>query len=243
MASFKELGDQLLVAMRMYTAELPVTDPQILYWLSVGMQMFQREALLVESWASLTRNSTTMLFDEPEDVFVPVRLTDSNGHDLLSKEFDELKRLQEQSSTGFMDSPYQRSKRVNYGGTGINGDNTMRLWARWNRSIYIWPDNGDTTLTLLYYPNLEAYSSVSTQWTPFFPLEVNFVTQYNSRALHPSLRPYERGVLYAACMEFLRMLPSPNYKVYEQLFYEEVNKAVMQKPLMATEVLRPYTII
>lgn len=241
-STFKDLGDEVLTELRLYTEKLPITTHMLMRYLTRGMQVLQREANIVEAAVGLTRADTATRFQEPEDVLVPMTLVDSEGFELIGQAFDQLQRQAERTTTGYLDSPYPRSARVNFGShRGINNDNTYRHWARWDGEIYLYPDLGDTALTYYYIPDVQAISPTSTQWSAWYQGgETVFENLYSTTQMSRAFLPYEQAIVNYAVMRILKSQTNPNYKVFETEFYADVERAKANRVLMYRDGVAEY---
>lgn len=246
-STFKNLGDDVLSEARIYTEKLVITDEILMRYMSRAVQVLQREAEIAEAIVTLVRTDTTLNFIEPDDVLRPAELIDSTGLKLIEQEWRQQQTQAERAKLGYLDSPYPTSSHIGmdsgYGVGSIGSDisgGTYRHYARYNRRIYLLPDTGDTSLTYYYIPDLKAISRNSAQWTAWYTSDAAFEAQYQQAELIAVFQPYEQAIVDYAVMRILRSQTSPNYKVYEQNFWSEVERAKANKPSLFRDAVAVY---
>lgn len=251
-STFKELGDDVLMYMSVYTEKLVITNEALMRFMTKGMSLLQREATVAETSIVLTRSDATTRFVLPDDVLFPTMLVDATGNEIINQEFDQLQRQAERATTGYLDSPYPRSERVRFdSGYGVGslgercfGRGTYRNYAIHDYEIYLLPDTGDTELTFYYVPNVEPISHTSTQWEDWYASNMaNFDALYASVGPVTAFQPYEDAIVKYAVSCLLKTQAGPNrqdYKVFEGEFWAEVKRAIDNKPVMYRDGVAEY---
>jgi hypothetical protein len=220
--------------------------------------MFQRETNYVETIVSIPRATTgtpavnAPWFQAPTDILEVIEVTDKNGYTLVSNSYIQFRRNQEVWSPNYWTStPAVYEYRLSGRNSGNIQDRSGRTWrpmadhqARLftildNRLIVHPDDITETALTMAYIPDLSAISSMSPAWNLWFPSS-NFMPLFISTGMMTELRPYEYGILNFAIAEFIRKQGSANFKFYEDIYRQEIQRAINNKPTLAKEMSRDY---
>ncbi len=239
MSTLRELYDDFTAAIRLYTEHLPVTEIVFLRYLSRGLQLFQRETELAEATLAISRDANGD-FTLPEWTARLVQVQDKDNVELLIQDYRQLERTRHVTSNRIPDTPLNYGRRVRYPGEGISGYASARLVTQYNRRLLLFPDLGDTVLRLYFIPAVQPFSSAGPQWTDFFPLASNFKAQFDTRRLAAEFHDYEKAMMDYAVAEFIKSAGNANYRVYEQSFWEEVERAKINKPVLFREGVADY---
>ena len=171
----------------------------------------------------------------------PINILNAEDRPLLIQQYDQYSRNVEKTvidvaatsrssdvAGGFLESPTDYDIPLPY----TTPTPYVTIWAR---TITMFPDDSSATLTIYYIPDIQAISSVSPQWTSWFPHNTNFETLFNTTTVHASLSQFEEAFLYWALADYIRSKGSANYKVFQQSYKEEVAWAVLNKPTLFKE--------
>ena len=239
MSSWKELYDDFKDQTQNYTEKVTVTENMFMRYISKGAQSFQRDTNYMESVAELARgrdqgNNEQEYFDVPYNLLIPIELQDSSGLTILPQSYGQFRRNIE---VGGRETPFDYT--IPFSPERANGD--IRIYTIFGRRLEVYPlYDTDTSVTLKYIPDLDAFSEVSQMWASFFPIETNFDHMFTNTGLPLDLRPYEDGILSYAISKFIKRQGNANYKVYEDEYRGHVKLAMENKPTLFTEGVRDY---
>lgn len=223
-STFKELNDDCKARVRLYTEKLVYTEDVFMRFFVEGLKIFQRETQLDESSAVLTRTIPAN-FQLPSDCFWVKGCKDVNGVSILMNSAEQFERSRQKSRDGEIvhldyDRVIQYSQR----------DYTQRrIFTVIDRELIVFPDKGDTTLTLWYIPFVESFSRASTQWAAWFVDDASFLTEFESTSLTEVFVPYEGALVQYVVAQLLKTESNPNYALAEKTFWEEIEMAKKNK--------------
>ncbi len=253
-STFAELFSDYQNAIKVYTEELDFTEIQFMRDFTRGMQKFQRETEYVQ-WAVWLNRDANGNFVLPQELLRIVEIRDDCGDIILGQEYNQFVRNVDKYTTGKLETPYdytiRTDKKVLYSSPNLlplavrNLPNTLpqfkeqRMWAVYNRIIFIFPPYNGNVLLLRYIPDIHAFSSNSPQWTAWFTGN-QFENLFRTSRVVDELAPYEDSFTKYAIMEYIRSKGSVNYRVFENEFWAEVERAKINKPLYFQEGVREY---
>lgn len=259
-STFAEIYSEFQDAVKIYTTKLDITPLSFMRRLSRGMRHFQRETEYIQAAIILPIDANN-LFTVPNDLNRIIELKDDNGYTIVPQQNNQFFRNQEHWLDGKLETPSDYSIRMqNYlrGQATFNPNRSLsrpgmsRMYTLYNRVITIYPDYGDTSLDLYYIPNIDAISQNSTQWVrdpanpgndplfDWYPITTQFDNRFRTSTLHPDIAPYEEAFLNYAIADYIKSQGSANYKVFEQVFLAEVERAKVNKPTYFKEGVRDY---
>lgn len=240
-STFKELYDEFKDAVKIYTEKLDITETAFVRLVSRGMQIFQRETEYIEKWARLSVIPNSENFPRPDDLLRIVELKDSAGLTLVSQGFVQFNRTQENMTVGILETPRDYSRHI----MGLHRPGLARIFTMFAQEIIIHPYQGDQYIDLYYIPNLHPMSEKSSQWnttdpntgqpTGWYPLNTRFEIMFHNAMINYVLQPYEYAFLNFAIAEYIKSQGNINYKVFEEMFYMEIEKAKFNKPILFKE--------
>lgn len=251
-SSFSELYSDYLDKIKGYVEQLDVTPQQFMRELTRGMQKFQRETEYVESRIQITATNGEFLI--PQDTLRILEVRDENGEYILGQSYDQFVRNIDRWPRGYLETPTDFTLRTLRSPKAIiplpNRQLSIidkmadiaqqRIWTAVVGRIIVYPNYTGTVLNVLYIPDIHAFSKNSPQWAAWFPESTNFDNLFNTAVINPILSPYEDCFVKYAIMEFIRSKGSANYKVFEKEFWDEVNRARINKPSYFHEAVSDY---
>lgn len=247
MSTFYELYGDFKDATKIYTEKLDVTELAFMRMLTRGVQTFQRETEYIETVATVLYNQTDQAFMVPTDFLRLVEIKDENYLTVLIQSHTQYTRNLELAPDYMQETPTDYGMRMR---GGEYRSERVRIANIYNRTIYIYPYQNDTKLYVWYIPDLHAISEASPQWNyntnnlpaGWYPVETNFQQKFQTTTINEVLAPYEDAFLAYAIASFIRSQGSANYKVYEEMFWNDVERAKMNKPDYFKEGVREYMI-
>lgn len=247
-STFAELYQDFKDAVKVYTEKLDVNEMSFMRRFSQAMQHFQRETELVEIYANIVQDITSLKLIAPFDLLRILEVRDCNNWRLLLQNPHQLSDNVEGIQLGKYDTPRSYSHRTynqsyemgatsNY--SGVYKD--ARMVTLYDRIFTIFPKlDTDISLQLWYIPDMHAISSSSAQWADWFPEEDNFLDQFYNTTLRAELAPYEFALLAWVKSDYIQSQGSKNYLVFENYYKTEVERAKLNKPNYVRELKRPY---
>lgn len=267
-STFKEMYDDFVDSVKVYTEEMDVTPVLFMRWLSKAIQKFQRETLYIESYAQLNYDVNNQLFRIPPDFMMTIELKDNFGVTILQQGFQQQNRNVELWEGGYLETPTDYGMRIagytaeRLPPTAINSrdrdliiEGMPRMYNIYNNILTIFPYYDDTILHLWYYPEIQVFSITSEQWSTYnpntgqydpnlplrwFPLNTQFPTMFTQSRLNPIISNYEEAFIDYAISRYLRSKGNANFRVFEQNFMEEVERAKLNKPVQEHEAVSEY---
>lgn len=259
-STFKEIYSDYQDQIKNYVEKLDVTPLSFMRQYTRGMQVFQRETEYFEKVVKIQRDTATSNFLAPDDFDRLIEAKDYNGKTLLYLDYTQFTRIAEKFDNGLLETPTDYSTRLiqtiaaidglygikgydRYDYLGQGQEQWTKIITMFDRVFYINDDDttNNTDITINYIPILEPISNSSSQWTAWQPLgEVNFTTAFNNFRLSPELINYEETFLNFAISRFLRSQGSVNYKVFDQEFWSDIKRAIINKPTKFKEGVRSY---
>lgn len=250
-SSFADLYSDYMDKIKAYVEQLDVTPQQFMRDLTRGMQKFQRETEYIEALVQLNRDANGK-FISPDDVLRILEIRDADGHYILPQAYDQFVRNIDKWETGYLETPSDFTLRTTYStfaplsynqrilpGSVPGGLKQQRIWALRATEILIFPEYTGSFIQLLYIPDIHAFSQSSSQWSAWFAAGA-FDNLFNGSVINPIIAPYEDAFVKYAIMEFIRAKGSANYRVYEQEFWVEVERAKVNKPIYNREMVADY---
>lgn len=251
-SSFAELYSDYIDKVKVYVEQLDVTPHQFMRELTRGMQKFQRETEYVESRTIIRKSNNEFLI--PQDTIRILEVRDENGEYVLSQHYDQFVRNVDRYPRGFLETPTDFVLRTT---RGTRRDIAMqnrqlpalrtfpspypqRLFTVVVGRIILYPPYDGNTLNVLYIPDIHAFSRVSPQWQAWFAQPDSFDTLFATAQINPILAPYEDAFVKYAIMEYIRSKGSANFRVFEQEFWQEVERAKINKPTYHREAVADY---
>ncbi len=239
-STFKELYDEFKDAVKIYTEKLDITETAFVRMLSRGMQIFQRETEYIEKWAEINVLPDSENFPLPDDVLRIIEMRDKNDLAFVMTEFTQFNRIRENIATGLIETPRDYTRHVYALRKGL-----ARIFTVYAQEILIHPYENDKSVKLYYIVNLHPMSEKSSQWntvdpitgtpTGWYPLNTRFETMFHNAMINYVLQPYEYAFLNFAIAEYIKSQGNINYKVFEEMFYVEIEKAKLNKPTLFKE--------
>jgi hypothetical protein len=249
-STFAELFSDFRESVISYTEKLDITERAFMRSYTRGMQNFQREVELVDGFSTLNRDIVDDVFYAPDDMLRMVALKDSSDKTILLQGHTQFQRDVELYPLGHQEAPAAYSQRLDRqpieltfstaDGIRTNVTKTARIATIWQNVITIYPDLDDLTLSLWYVPDIQAFSKNSSQWADFFLTEVAFDTEFQTASLTQRLAPYENTFLNYAIADYIRSKGSANYKVFEDWYLKDVERAKINKPTYNKGMTRSY---
>lgn len=260
-STFAEIYSEFQDAVKIYTTKLDFTPISFMRRISRGMRQFQRETEYLEAQATISPDANNN-FVIPDDLLRIVELKDANGFTLLSQQTNQYFRNQELWQDGYLETPSDYSMRMPgylqgqtaFGNRNTNRPYMHRLYTLYGRIINLQPNYGDTLLYCYYIPGIDAFSQASVQWVrdpanpgsdvnfDWFPYDTLFDTRFRTAKVHPTISPYEEAFLNFAIADYIKSQGSANYKVFEQVFLQEIERAKVNKPSYFKEGVRDWFI-
>ena len=239
MSTWRELHDDFRQRALVYTEKVPLTEPQVMRWLTRGMSDFQRRTKLVDATKTLTLASS---YDLGDDVLEIRTVIDSADTELLLVDYKQYKEALERGAYGkygFHETPQHFSWRRDYSSYGEWG--TMaRICTVWENKLLRYPEETDTTITIRYIKNLHPLSAASSQWTSWYPLSSAFPTRFAADEPPDQLRQHEDAFVDYALAEYLSSISNQNALYYKERYEKSLVEAVMLKPELLRESVAPY---
>jgi hypothetical protein len=246
-------------AIKEYTEKLDVTERMFMRTITRGMQIFQRETNYIERYVQLLPDVNGN-FNIPDDCILVNELRDDQQVKLLMQNYNQYARNVEKWDTGYLETPFDYTIRttLTYDDNSITNFlrdcacmadiGNMRLFAIWGRRIYIYPYKAFPNMYLRYIPDIHAFSDNSPQWnttdingnpTGWAPAN-RFDTMFRTTVMSPGFAPYEQAFVNYAIAQYIMAKGSANYRVYQKDFWEEIERAKLNKPLYFTEGVSDY---
>lgn len=249
-SSFAELYSDFQDKVKAYTEKLDITEFSFMRLYTRGMQTFQRETEYIEKTVDIQRGvpPDAPIFIVPDDM---LRIVDVRGltntacgvqeEIMLLQDYEQFIRNKDKWDGGYLETPTDYGMRIPYKRTVSAGrGNQIRLATIWQRELITFPEFEGDTLTIWYIPDIHAISNLSSQWASWFPYDTNFLNQFRSTTLNPSIAQFEKAFLDYAVSEYIQSKGSANYKVFEANFNAAVVRAIETKPTLYREGTTSY---
>ena len=241
-STFAELYSDFLDSVKIYTEKLDETELMFMRRFTRGMQIFQRETEYIDMQAIVTRQATAPFFTMPFTALRIIEVRDASNRVILLNETVQFGRN--------LDAGYYSRTPHTFDLMQKSFNTPTRLVTNIGRELILQGDNStsDTQLFVYFIPDLPAFSQPSTPadpwdiWQRWYPIDTSFFNLFTTARLVPQLAPYENAFTDYAIASYLKSVGSVNYRVYEESFYREIEKAKMNKPLNAKEQARDYTL-
>jgi len=250
---------------KLYTETLDVTELAFMRWLTKGIQIFQRETEYVEQVQRIDLNADN-IYMLPTDVLRIIELRnglipqDEANYPtatvpILIVDFEQFTRIRDTLHTGVGRTP--NVYMYHY------PDKSVYIATVWRQEILIYPQY-DGPLYLWYIPDLSPLSATE-QWiraddtttvpityNSWYPLDqvivhpitgqniTRFMYQFSTKRLNPVLSPYENAFIDYALSWFIKSKGSANYRVFEQSFKQEIERAKVNKPTLFQQGIVDY---
>jgi hypothetical protein len=238
-STFAELYGDYQDTAKVYTEKLDVTPVTFMRQLTRGMQIFQRETEYVERVVVLSKAAGEPFWVVPQDMLRAVELREyinDETRPLIFQSYPQLSRNIEVNRSLHNNVPTTHDLRgTNQAGRGGWTSETKRA-SIYGREIYMYPGYSGTLIDLYYIPDILAFTqpanpvTAADQWAAWFPIETNFNPLFITARITPSLAPYESAFVDFALASFIKSKGSPNYQIYEQSFYQHIERAKLNKP-------------
>lgn len=240
---FSELYSDFQDRVKEYKEKLDITELSFMRMLTKGVQKFQQKVKLVERNVLVPRNVLTDAFPLPNDFLQLIEAKDEEGYTLVSMSWTQFTRNVEKRSDAneYVETTHDYMMRLREYYSRNAKSNYPRHITIFARNFAVFPNPSlDDNISFRYYPDMPAISRNSADWTAWFVGGVFDNSVFVSAQLHRSLAPYEDAFVDYAIAEYLMSIGSINYKVYEQRFQEEVQRAIAEKPTLVKEMVRDY---
>lgn len=240
-STFAELFSDYQNLAKVYTEKLDFTPFQFMRDFTRGMQKFQRETEYIERLQTIQRNQNN-LFQLPQDCLRIIEIRDEDGQIILEQDYRQFRRNVDKYDLGYVDTPARYTYRIRklVFPDGLPGNiPVQRMWAVFDRFLYIYPAYNGNSLNIYYIPDIDVFSATSNQWSGWFVPNA-FTALFNTARVTPPLAPYEDAFVKYALMEYIRSKGSINYRIFENEFLMEVEKAKLNKPLYYREGTADY---
>jgi len=179
---------------------------------------------------------------------------DTCENTLIAQKYQQFSRNVERYPRGYLETPTDYSLRLersteeySRGDCCISTSGNARMWSLYNRVFNLYPETEDDNFIILrYIPDIHAISSKSAQWntgdptTTWYPTNQYFDTMFRNAGVAASLHPYEQAFMDYAVALFIKSQGSRNYKIFEDSFWTEVERAKVNKPDYFTEGVGDY---
>jgi hypothetical protein len=241
MSTWAELGDDFRQTVLLYTEKLPITEPQIMRWLSRGQSDFQRKTRYVEGTKNLV---TADSYDLGDDILEIRAVIDSDGTELLLLGYDQYKEAIDRAgggTYGYHETPQHWSWRKNLS-TLSDWGNLGRICTVWENKLLRYPTNTDATIEVRYIKNVHPFSSASTQWSAWYPLDTDFPTKFKEEQPLVELREWEDAFVAYAVGQYLESISNGNAPLFTGRYEQMVAEAIRLKPVLYQESVAPYNI-
>lgn len=253
-STYAELFSDFQDSVKIYTEKLDITEPQFMRLLSRGMQQFQRDTEYIEASARITEDASGAWII-PTGLIRLIEVKDKDYYSILIQNPEQFIRNQEKWQDGHLETPtdWQMRKQEylrnndnvdtypRYESIEDYGYELGRMCTVMYRELKIYPElDTDTYFDLYYIPDLEAYSSNSTQWANWFPEDTNFYTQFTTSSIFPTLQMWENTFVTYAVSEYIKRRGSRNYQVFEAQYKSDVKEAILAKPQYMREMVKDY---
>jgi hypothetical protein len=233
-STFSELYSDFQDAVKIYTEKLDVTKYSFMRKLTRGVQLFQRETLYVESIVNITPTSNVFL--SPQDMLVIKEVRDEDGYPMLPQQLKQQYRTADHWEAGIQEVPTNYDMKM----WGTTVEDRTTLWTIWQGQFIFYPEYTKDLIQVYYCPDMHAISGNSFQWASWYPHETNFEPNFSSAQLNPSLDEYEEAFLAYAIAQYIKSQGNANYRVYEDQFLAEIERAKHNKPVYFTEGVVSY---
>lgn len=208
-STYEELYSDFISDISRYTQNATITDVQFMRSLSIAAQEFQRLTKVVTSEKKLFRANSFALGDDVHEI---VELQDAAGNKLLSMPYSQFRQefervgadLESETSLARYYGARNRAETVyRYDidkkppdtGDGDYGAHT-RIWTVLYNSVVLYPDMGDEYLSMIYHPDIHAFSKNSPQWSAWFPYDTKFNKLFKEQSLGEELSKWEQAIVF-----------------------------------------------
>lgn len=220
-STYSELYSDYLDNIKQYAEKLDVTPMSFMRAVTRATQLFQRETEIIETSYTINIDANKD-FVLPTDVLRIIEVSDVNNVVMLFNEATQFTRNIEQMTTTGLGEGVTIASHF----TSIDPENPKRLVTVHNRKLYISGfTTGDTKLNIRYIPDIPAFSKNVALWSAWFVNEDSFETEFDKDSILPGLSHYENAMVDMATAYFIKSQGNANFKVYEQSFWAEVQKA------------------
>lgn len=228
---FSELYSDFRDMAKVYQEKLDVTAISFMRRFSRAIQEFQRDTEYVEAMVRVTRSATPPYFVLPPNTIRVIEVRDSNNRPMIMNDYLQWSRNLEIQKNNTYETPVDDDWRLPY-------TERTALGTVWNREYSFQNLLDHPFIDVYYIPDLPAFTAPSAVptifdlWASWFPIDVNFETQFSTTRLRPELAPFEQALLEKALSLYIRSLGNANYQVYENFYRMEVENAKLIKPTL-----------
>jgi hypothetical protein len=266
MSTWKELHDDFQQEALLYVEDLKITPQQVMRYLTKGMSEFQRLTAMVKTEKSVTGTpvGTPPTINDPaapyavgSDIVEIHTVIDTDGNTLLSTSWKQFQDIIERANSGiygYHETPAQFS-RIRHrevppaDNWEIRMDKGMsRIYCIYDDNLYRYPAlDTDTSFTIRYTINLDAFSARSSQWTNYFAGPAQFNTLWATDGPPVEIERWEHSFVSYAMAQWLRPQNTltgqqPMWMQYDQEFRSYVEEAMNTKRETTKELVAPYNV-
>lgn len=226
-STFREMFDYFKDHIKTYTAQSDVTEHIFMLRISKAMVAVQRETEVLwrETQIALGNNvNNPNSYTVPADLERPITIYDQDDLPIVLTGYVQQKRIADQmrQNGAYLENPvdYQYRIRHLYGSKTAN-DRITRTASFTQRRIDILPlQSNDTFINVKYVCKLSPFSKTSTEWSPFFTNDADFMDNFRNATLGFDLDKFEDAIVAHAIADHIQAVGNINYRVYEQKYRE-----------------------
>lgn len=232
-STFRELYSDFQNAVKNYTEQMTITEPQFMRDITKGLQDFQNKTRIFWSVATLDIGTDVNFPEEfimPPDCIEILEFRDINDLPIHQAGYTQHRKIidQQRNNGKYLETPVDTQYRLRnlYTDGGI-----MRTCTVINRRIILQPIDPtvDLQMTVVYVPDMSAYSEFSPQWALWNVSPSEFMRLFNTSGFALEVQQYENAFLNYAIASYIKAAVSRNYQIYEQNYLNEVEHAKLNK--------------
>lgn len=263
--TWKELHDDFLQEILLYTEQVTLTPPQIMRYLTKGMSEFQRRTAIAEDVKTLTMNGADTVtdidarFPVGTDILEIIEVRDTNEKQMLIvgyQQFRDIKQRADSGERGYHETPAHFSRIRERDSADVNDviwENTYsrgmtRICTVYATDLLRYPPlAADTSFEMRYRPDYPQFSSFETYWAAWFPLDTAFDAQFVATGPPDQIRKWSSSFVAYGVAQFLRSQnvlsgEQPLWLQYMEEFNNIVNSAIESKQHLQHELVAPYNL-
>lgn len=236
MSTWKEYFDDFAQDILLYREKLVITEPQYMRWVAHCLRTTQRKVEVSTSTKVIAPvNGQYPLGD---DVLTILVVQDADGFELFSTGIAQDKRLKEEVPIGFNEAPMRFSLRRDVPRIGDYGREN-RWYTRHNNALTAYPEYTGN-LTVLYTVDYHDFSSSSTQWAAWYPLDTAFGAQFDTAV--PDVQQLKFSDCWRAyvTMKYFMINNNQNWLAYKTMLDDATRTLLLLKQQHYKEMTTPY---
>lgn len=264
-STWKNLYDDMLQHLLLYTEDVKMTEQQGMRYLTQGMEDFQRRVRIVEGYKNIAVDDPNDISDPGavyvlgDDVLEIQEVHDLDGYRLVGTNYKEFTDIIERSDglstrpdAPFHETPVHFSRIRRRPNSPINSNwdldchrGSARIWTTHfmpaGHGLLRWPANPtDTSFNIRYIVHLHPFSDGSSQWTAWYVSDAAFEANFIGTGPDDRLAPYERAFVLHAVSTYLRSVNKDAAYAYQKDYEGVVAEAIANKPEYVSELVAPY---